>query len=184
MTPIAAAAVDRIFAFIKKEQLKVIDMFYKIDVDGSGEIEPTEFVEALAKMGLRLTPAELDAVVYELDVDGDGTVELHEYMHQMKRISKARFSKASTDGSLNFARKGGGWVLGSEGVPWLQPPQYGHGLQMEGRIGRTQANTRIGMKAKNFVPEHTARNTAAFASTQRKYTCLAISTAQAFLRME
>lgn len=75
------------------------DMFYKIDVDFSGEIEPTEFVEALAKMGLRLSPEELDAVVYELDVDGDGTVELHEYMHQMKRISKARFSQASTDGS-------------------------------------------------------------------------------------
>jgi Ca2+-binding EF-hand superfamily protein len=80
VSPIAAAAVDRIFAFIKKEQLKVIDMFYRIDVDGSGEIEPAEIVHTLTKMGLRLSKEELDAVVYELDVDGDGTVELHEYM--------------------------------------------------------------------------------------------------------
>lgn len=49
----------------------------------------------------------------------------------------------------------------------LQPPQYGHGLQMERRIGHTQANTRIGMNAKGFVPQVSARNTAAFASTQR-----------------
>jgi Ca2+-binding EF-hand superfamily protein len=80
VSPIAAAAIDRIFTFIKKEQLKVIDMFYKIDVDGSGEIEPAEFVQAISKMGLKLSQEELDAVVHELDVDGDGTVELHEYM--------------------------------------------------------------------------------------------------------
>lgn len=80
VSPIAVVAIDRIFAFIKKEQLKVIDMFFKIDADGSGEIEPAEFVQAISKMGLKLSPEELDAVVYELDVDGDGTVELHEYM--------------------------------------------------------------------------------------------------------
>ena len=80
VSPIAAAAIDRIFAFIKKEQLKVIDMFFKIDTDGSGEIEPAEFVNAISKMGLKLSPEELDAVVHELDVDGDGSVELHEYM--------------------------------------------------------------------------------------------------------
>ena len=72
VSPLAAAAIDRIFAFIKKEQLKVIDMFFKIDVDGSGEIEPAEFVQAVSKMGLKLTQEELDAVVHEMDVDGDG----------------------------------------------------------------------------------------------------------------
>jgi Ca2+-binding EF-hand superfamily protein len=80
VSPTAAAAIDRIYLFIKKEHLKVIDMFFRIDVDGSGEIEPVEFVQALSKMGLQLTREELDAVVRELDADGDGTVELHEFM--------------------------------------------------------------------------------------------------------
>ena len=80
VSPMAAAAIDRIYLFIKKEHLKVIDMFFRIDVDGSGEIEPLEFVQALSKMGLQLSREELDAVVHELDVDGDGTVELHEFM--------------------------------------------------------------------------------------------------------
>ena len=85
----AKAGIEKIMEFIKIEQLKLTDMFYKIDVDGSGDIEPMELVEALRKMGLTLSPAELNAVVHELDVDGDGSVELHEYLTQMKRINRA-----------------------------------------------------------------------------------------------
>lgn len=85
----AKAGIEKIMEFIKIEQLKLTDMFYKIDVDGSGDIEPMELVEALRKMGLALSPAELNAVVHELDVDGDGSVELHEYLTQMKRINRA-----------------------------------------------------------------------------------------------
>ena len=91
----------------------------------------------------------------------------------MKRISRARFTQSQNDGALNFARKGSGWVLGSEGVPWLQPPEYGHKIGMEGAVGRTHAaNTRVGMRSKfELQPKH-------YATQQERFRVAATSTGQ------
>ena len=54
--------------------------------------------------------------------------------HQMKRISRARFTQTQTGGQT-VARKRTGWLVGSEGVPWLQPPEFGHKIGMAGKVG-------------------------------------------------
>ena len=43
----AKAGIEKIMEFIKIEQLKLTDMFYKIDVDGSGDIDLDEFLKAM-----------------------------------------------------------------------------------------------------------------------------------------
>lgn len=93
--------------------------------------------------------------------------------HQMKRISRARFSQSKADGQVHVARQGSGWVLGSEGIPWLQPPEFGNKIGMEGRVGRTQANTRVGMRSNKFElqPKH-------FATQQERFRKAATSTGQ------
>ncbi len=91
----------------------------------------------------------------------------------MKRISRARFSQSKADGQVHVARQGSGWVLGSEGIPWLQPPEFGNKIGMEGRVGRTQANTRVGMRSNKFElqPKH-------FATQQEGFRKAATSTGQ------
>ena len=90
----------------------------------------------------------------------------------MKRISRARFTQSQADGQLNFVRKGSGWVLGSEGIPWLQPPEFGQKIGMEGKVGRTQANTRAGMRSKfGLQPKY-------FATQQERFRKAASSTGQ------
>ena len=92
--------------------------------------------------------------------------------HQMKRISRARFTQSQKDGHLNFARKSSSWVLGSEGVPWLQPPEFGPKIGMAGKVGRTQAHTRVGMRSKfELQPKH-------YATQQEKFRKAATSTGQ------
>ena len=109
--------------------------------------------------------------------------------HQMKRISRARFSQSRQDGRLNFARKGSGWVIGSEGVPWLQPPEFGPKIGMAGKVGRTQAHTRVGMRSKfepqpkYFTTQHekfrkAATSTGQLRSSRRQGTQLGAQTAR------
>jgi len=89
----------------------------------------------------------------------------------MKRISRARFTQTQTGGQT-VARKRTGWVVGSEGVPWLQPPEFGHKIGMAGKVGRTQANTRAGLRSKfELQPKY-------FATQQERFRKAATATGQ------
>lgn len=49
----AGFALGRRFTFLEQRKLKVVEMFYMVDTDGSGELDTWEFEEAVVR---RLPP--------------------------------------------------------------------------------------------------------------------------------
>jgi Ca2+-binding EF-hand superfamily protein len=54
-------------------------MFEEIDVDGTGLLSRTQFVQALQGMELGLTRKELNAIMFQVDEDQDGFVSYREF---------------------------------------------------------------------------------------------------------
>ena len=52
----------------------IISAFEAMDADGSGKVDADEFERALSRLGLGLTPKQLDQLLVGCDSDGDGSV--------------------------------------------------------------------------------------------------------------
>ena len=50
------------------------DLFNKIDIDGSGELERGEIAQMSAELGRPLSDKELDAAMRSMDADGSGSI--------------------------------------------------------------------------------------------------------------
>eukprot|EP01052_Picozoa_sp_SAG31_P030632 SAG31_NODE_3159_length_4609_cov_3.554324_4_plen_130_part_00 len=48
---------------------RVVETFFRVDTDGSGELDSVEFEEAMEQLGLSLTATELGLVLNEFDED-------------------------------------------------------------------------------------------------------------------
>ena len=83
-------------------------------------------------------------------------------------LAGARFSQKSHAQPTRAT----GWVVGSHGVPWLQPPAYGSQIGNWGRIGRTRATTNKGNLASFEMRQKT------FATQQQKFRQAASATGQ------
>lgn len=58
----------------------IVSAFEALDGDGSGKLSHDEFARALTRLGMGLTPKQLDVLLGCLDVDGDGKVSLPEFL--------------------------------------------------------------------------------------------------------
>jgi Ca2+-binding EF-hand superfamily protein len=66
-------------------------LFKKVDADGSGGIDKTEFQTAVSGMtGKDAASDELDAMFAKLDTDGNGTVDDSEMMSALKEMGEQR----------------------------------------------------------------------------------------------
>ena len=65
------------------------DLFNKIDIDGSGELERGEIAQMSAELGRPLSDKELDAAMRSMDADGSGEVDLHEFIAWFERMKAA-----------------------------------------------------------------------------------------------
>ena len=88
-------------------------------------------------------------------------------------LAGARFSQKSHAQPTRAT----GWVVGSHGVPWLQPPAYGSQIGNWGRIGRTRATTNKGNLASFEMRQKT------FATQQQKFRQAASATGQAGIEL-
>ena len=70
-----AAAVQAIRRH-KLEAARINDTFLKYDADGSGAIDKDELMDALADLGMKLTPAQADSVVRKYAAAGSAADEL------------------------------------------------------------------------------------------------------------
>jgi hypothetical protein len=52
------------------------DMFAAIDRDSSGEIDIDEFEKGIRRLGLGLTPQQLEWLLETMDADGNGQIDL------------------------------------------------------------------------------------------------------------
>ncbi|GAB4846161.1 Calcium-dependent protein kinase 33 [Ancistrocladus abbreviatus] len=114
--PIDSAVLSRMKQFramnkFKKLALKVIaenlsgdeiqglkQMFANIDTDNSGSITYEELKEGLARLGSKLTEAEVKQLMEAADVDGDGTIDYIEFitatMHKYRLETEEHLHKA------------------------------------------------------------------------------------------
>lgn len=80
--------VAKIFEQSESGYFRVVEIFFLVDTDGSGELDRNEFEVAIDMMRMKLTAAEIDLAFGELDEDGGGTIEIEEFMARMRREKK------------------------------------------------------------------------------------------------
>jgi len=58
-------------------------MFEAIDRDGSGEIDIDEFEKGIRRLGLGLTPQQLEWLLETMDADGNGLIDEAEFVARL-----------------------------------------------------------------------------------------------------
>ena len=89
-------------------------VFLAMDKDGSGDLDHEEFAVAMNRLGLGLTPDQINQCINVLDVDGDGEVSYDEFMalvnkpvkNAVNTISAANAFAAAGEGKLKLPKKG------------------------------------------------------------------------------
>lgn len=66
--------------YIAKENVLIVDLFRKLDRDGSMQVSVKEFAEGLQKSNVGLTQFELDKIIDMLDADKDGEIDYSEFV--------------------------------------------------------------------------------------------------------
>ena len=71
---------EQVMAAKKAEQKKLRQIWKKVDVDGSGELDWDELREVFRMMGRELSDKEMDKALNEIDRDGGGEVDFDEFV--------------------------------------------------------------------------------------------------------
>eukprot|EP00945_MAST-04E_sp_MAST-4E-sp1_P008967 g8967.t1 len=89
-----ALTADEIFEKIRKgmhdKMERIIDVFHRLDVDGSGELDRRELLLGIRNLGVRLEPAEIKTFIQTLDPNDDGLVSFHELERALKTTDHTR----------------------------------------------------------------------------------------------
>lgn len=93
--------VTKIFENSESGDFRIVEIFFLVDTDGSGEMDQQEFEVAIEMMGLDLTPTEMELAFNELDEDGGGTIEIEEFMARMRREKKWKREDAEHEREFN-----------------------------------------------------------------------------------
>lgn len=91
---IASLAVGRIVATTNRAKISMEELFQRIDEDGSGEIDVTEFRKAMLAMEIPFTDEEIDALLSQLDTDGGGSLTLDEFVPKLLAFQQQRANDA------------------------------------------------------------------------------------------
>ena len=84
---------DRALGIIRKERLRLSDMFKRLDENGDGVVSKLEFEDGIAGMNLNLSKVEIQKLQHALDVDGDGFIDYGELSAFLKASDKERAAK-------------------------------------------------------------------------------------------
>eukprot|EP01052_Picozoa_sp_SAG31_P040291 SAG31_NODE_5799_length_2323_cov_1.375899_3_plen_253_part_01 len=101
---------------VNQQQLLRI-AYAKFDVDGDGELERTEVVQMMEKMGFNLSKKGMSTLVDDLwsqyDTDGNGTIDFGEF--GANRLDCLAIKPAARDGAINSSCRDmvcGVWIRG------------------------------------------------------------------------
>ncbi len=80
---------------------QIDQVFDSMDVDKSGDIQAHELIDALEKLGMKVTEDAVESMIAAVDVNGDGSVDREEF-HTLVQMAatRARKKKEKKDGSL------------------------------------------------------------------------------------
>ena len=72
----------------------LVNLFDKIDADGSGEIDDEELFDALTNVGLsNISMDQVQKMVRIADIDGDGQISKEEWMQLIQKQKKKQFKR-------------------------------------------------------------------------------------------
>ena len=69
---------------IAAHKVKLVEVFYRADTDGSRSMDRYEWAEALELMNIQLAPQDAELVFSSLDADAGGTIDIDEFLTRMK----------------------------------------------------------------------------------------------------
>lgn len=78
------AVLLKVVTILKNKHLAPEQAFAIFDRNGDGRISRPEFRAALEKIGIRLMPAEVDALVRSIDTDYDGNIKYSEFIKKLR----------------------------------------------------------------------------------------------------
>ncbi len=73
-------------------------IFNLIDVDRSGKLSLTEFIQIIRCFNTTTNDAELETLVRQADLDGDGEIDFEEFLHSQSQISDLKISMTALRG--------------------------------------------------------------------------------------
>lgn len=136
--PLNCAIMERLKTFLpmnalKKETLKVIsrrvptselnavrEMFFELDLSGTGFITIGELKTGLRRLGTVLPDSQLQLIMEAADVDQDGRVDYDEFIHATVRISRSDEEKNIKKAFKHFDKDRDGYITQSELVAALK----------------------------------------------------------------
>ena len=95
--------------YLQKTSQSATRIFTKCNKDGTGNLDDTEFHDAMRKMGQTLSADATAELMAELDIDGDATIHVNEFLDKVRETANERaadakrcrhfFNAADSDGS-------------------------------------------------------------------------------------
>jgi hypothetical protein len=83
----------------------IISAFEALDRDGSGRVSTEEFSQAILRLGMGLTPKQLQQLIDALDTDGDGSISLREFVSFIKETPEEKKAATSRPRRRQHIRK-------------------------------------------------------------------------------
>ena len=96
-----ATLISEVFEKIEASAYRPLEVFFRFDSDGSGEMDFQEFVGAMEAMQIELPPWLAKEAFEELDEDGSGAIEIQEMMTRMHKELKRKQQIATSTGSFS-----------------------------------------------------------------------------------
>ena len=96
-----ATLISEVFEKIEASDYRPLEVFFRFDSDGSGEMDYEEFVGAMEAMQIDLPPWLAKEAFEELDEDGSGAIEIQEMMTRMHKELKRKRQIATSTGSFS-----------------------------------------------------------------------------------
>ena len=81
-------------AVAAKEMPRVLDIWRKLDADGSGQVDIKEFIKGLSSCFPNASKADMKALFHECDRDGNGTVQYDELVRTLRNFAKTSEASA------------------------------------------------------------------------------------------
>lgn len=91
---LCATAVAKIQSWVKHHGKQLSDLFARIDTDGSGDFDVSEFRAGMLSIGLTFCDETMQAMMAFMDADGGGSIETHEFVQKIDRFAEEEFSSA------------------------------------------------------------------------------------------
>eukprot|EP00930_Biecheleria_cincta_P006327 TRINITY_DN10731_c0_g1_i1.p1 TRINITY_DN10731_c0_g1~~TRINITY_DN10731_c0_g1_i1.p1 ORF type:complete len:343 (-),score=68.00 TRINITY_DN10731_c0_g1_i1:95-994(-) len=99
-------ALHALIRQISSHKMSEIELFNQIDQDGNGQLERSELMAAMRKLGVQLSSVELDSILRTIDQDGSGTIDYQEFYYLIKtegdRLSGNDSREDDTERLLGF----------------------------------------------------------------------------------